>query len=166
MPGRSTVGKLFEMAIEAEERLEKMYKRFADMFRHRSDVAAFWERYAEEEHGHAEWLKRIRDKQPQEQLDQPADSTMLEYARKALGAKLEKRVKGIKNLEDAYQLASDVENSETNAVFEFLITHFPFDSKTHVFLRAQLKKHIARLMYEFRPQFGDAPTCMQIKAKR
>jgi len=49
--------------------------------------------------------------------------------------------------EDAYQLATELENSETNTIFEFMIMNFSTDelSKSQKFLRIQLNKHLAGL---------------------
>ena len=59
-------------------------------------------------------------------------------------------------MEDAYELAHELENSETNAIFEFLIIHFSTDETTQDFLRSHLKDHIGKLMLWFPAQFNVA----------
>jgi hypothetical protein len=54
----------------------------------------------------------------------------------------------INNFEDAYQLAVDLENSETNAIFEFLITNYYADQEVVAFLRDQIEHHIASITNE------------------
>ncbi len=73
-------------------------------------------------------------------------------------------MKGIENLEDAYQLVSEIENAEINTVFEFLIDSFSTSPESQSFLRAQLRDHIGHIMVEFPQRFGDASARRAIKA--
>ncbi len=153
MAEESTVGELFTMAIEAERLAEVFYRRLAELFAAQPDVAAFWLIYAQEEAGHAQWLTEMRDRQPVEQLFQSAEKGMLAMAGQALAVSLDELVARVKNLEDAYQLANELEGGETNAVCEFLIDHFADNEKTQAFLRVQLKHHISRMLTDFPTQF-------------
>jgi hypothetical protein len=54
----------------------------------------------------------------------------------------------VKDLEDAYQLVMDLENGETNAIFQFLLTNFETDKRIRDFIRAQLNQHVDRLSIE------------------
>ena len=94
----------------------------------------------------------------------PADPRQLKYARRELQSPVEKKLKCVKNLEDAHQLAHELESSETNAIFEFLITDFSVAKKSHSFLRAQLGEHIGRIMTEFPARFGGTASRLAIKA--
>jgi hypothetical protein len=67
------------------------------------------------------------------------------------------------NLENAYQLVHELENSETNAVFDFLISNFAEDRTTQDFLRSQLKDRIGKLAFNFPVRPGAVR--LQIKAK-
>jgi protein involved in sex pheromone biosynthesis len=69
------------------------------------------------------------------------------------GLSVEKALLGVKNLEDAYQLVNDIENGETNAIFQFLLDNFEPDEHMQVFLRAQLNKHIAKLSIDLPIQY-------------
>ncbi len=149
----ATVMELFEKAIAAEKLAEELYHRLAALFTHEPDVAEFWEQYAEEEVGHARWLARYRDQLSLETLSQPADPETLAAAKRALRLSIERRLQNIETLEDAYQLANELESSETNAVFEFVITNFSKEDESRDFLRAQLQDHIARLMFGFPEKF-------------
>jgi hypothetical protein len=77
---------------------------------------------------------------------------------------VERRLRDVHNLEDAYQMVHELENSETNAVFDFLITNFAEDKKTQAFLRSQLRDHIGKLATDFPVQFRLAPVRRGIKA--
>ncbi len=142
MSNEATIGELFEAAIAAERVTEKLYLGLEVKFTHCQEAADFWMRYAKEEEGHARWLERIRNAATPEQLSAPADPFMLEDVRKTTQLSIEHVLAGIKTLEDAYRLVTEVETLETNAVFEFLITHFAEDEKALAFLRTQLKDHM------------------------
>ena len=151
-----TVAELFELAIAAEKAAEVLYLGFAAKFSHHGDVADFWRGYAGEEVGHARWLERTCENSNREQLSASADPVILRDARKLLDFSPQNALGEIRNLEDAYQLANELENSEMNVVFEFIITNFSSDETAGSFLRSQLKDHIARLMLEFPARFSHA----------
>jgi len=154
MSDRGTVAELFELAIAAERAAQELYLGLAARFGHHQDVADFWRMYAGAEDGHARWLERIREKSPPGQLSELADPSVLEDARKFLRFSAQGALNGIRNLEDAYQLANDLENSEINVVFEFMITNFTSDEQARSFLRSQLRDHIAMLMTRFPTRFS------------
>ncbi len=156
MTGESTVADLFELAIELEKSAQELYRGFEAKFAHQQKASDFWKQYAAEEAGHASWLARLRDGLSAEELSAPADPAMLEAAREMLKFSVENGLAGVMDLRDAYQLANKLENSETNAIFEFLITHFSTDEKMQDFLRSHLKDHIGKLMLWFPTQFDVA----------
>ncbi len=160
----TTAGELFELAIAAEQAAESLYLGMAELFAEYPDVAEFWRKYAGEEVMHATWLRNIRDSADPERLAEDADPVQLRNAQHVLQASIDHMLAQIDNLEEAYQLANDVENSETNAVFEFLVTHFSEDKKVQAFLRSQLREHVARLMLSFPAQFKHASYRREIKA--
>jgi rubrerythrin len=156
MTGQATIADLFELAIELEDSAQKLYTELATKFAHHQEVADFWKQYAVEEAGHARWLERVRDKLNSEELSAPADPSMLKAAHGILKSSVEKQLAEIKDLRGAYQLASELENSETNAIFEFLVGNFAADEQTRNFLRSHLKDHIGKLMLWFPTQFNVA----------
>jgi len=164
MSNKATVTELFELAIVVEKAAEELYRGLEVKFAHHQEVADFWERYAAEEAGHAQWLKRLRDTSSPEQLSAPADPLILKDARRILQFSVESSLNNIKNLEDAYQLVNELENSETNAIFEFLIANFSSDEETQSFLRSQLRDHITKLTTEFPTQFKSAERRWAIEA--
>ncbi len=163
MSDEATVATLLKLAIAAERASEALYRGLETRFAHHPQAADFWGRYAREEAGHTRWLERLQGSLSAEQLSAPADPTMLRDVHKALQFSVEHALKGVRNLEDAYQLASEVESAETNAVFEFIITNFATDERTAPFLRAQLSGHVDQIMIEFPAQF-DAKMRREIKA--
>jgi hypothetical protein len=154
MANTETTAELFELAIAAEKAVEELYRGFGAKFAHHQDVATFWRKYADDEIEHIRWLEGVRDKSSREQLSAPADPSVLKDARKFLRFSPLHVLEGVTNLEDAYQLANESENSEINVVFEFIITNFSADESAGEFLRAQLKDHIGKLMTEFPARFS------------
>ncbi len=151
MSSAKTVNDLFEYAIALEKAAESLYLAFEKMFSQDPEVAAFWHRYADEEDGHALYLENVRAGLDADRLSQPADPGMLEKVLHCIAQASSVKLDEIENLDDAYQLAVELENSETNAVFEFMIVNFSTDelAKAHKFLRTQLSTHIGRLDNEF-----------------
>ena len=146
-----TVSELFEYAIALEKAAETLYLELEKMFSHYTEVASFWHRYANEENGHASYLENIKTNVDANRLSNQADEDMLKKVLYCLEQSSISRLVNIKTLDDAYKLAVELENSETNAIFEFMIVNFSTDelAKSHKFLRAQLSTHIARLENDF-----------------
>ena len=149
----NTLNDLFEMAIVAERGAQEVYTRMAGMFPDHPDVARFWQRYAAEEAGHATWLTNLRARLEPEKLAEQADPLMLEDARRMIAFSIDALLDKVENLDDAYQLASEMEGGETNAVCSFLIEHFADNSNTPVFLRTQLRSHMSRLAIDLPTQY-------------
>lgn len=161
----ATVAVLFTLAIAAEESAEALYRGLAAKFSCYAEVADFWRQYAVEEAGHALWLMRLRDHLDAERLAAPADPLVLENAYRALRLSVETALARVHNVEDAYQLANDVESSETNAVFYFLVTNFAYNDEVLSFLQSLLEDHVARLMYAFPRRFRDRQSRLAVKAQ-
>jgi hypothetical protein len=146
-----TVNDLFEQAIGLEKAMEALYQEFEKMFAPYPEAAHFWHHYADEENGHAAYLERIKAKVDPRRLSQRADGDMLIKAREAMETMSAAKLARINTLEDACNLAIELENSETNTIFEFMIMSFSADelAKSQKFLRTQLSIHIAKLEKEF-----------------
>lgn len=145
------ISDLFRHAINLERSAETLYKGMAELFSREPAVRKFWEQYANEENGHALYLERVRDAMEQTRLAEQADEAILRQVRYCLEATSETRLESVHNLEDAYRLATEIESSETNAIFSFIIANFSTDElvKSQNFLRVQLEKHATKLEREF-----------------
>jgi rubrerythrin len=147
---------LIEYAIAAEHYARELYREFARLFAADPRVAAFWQRYSAEEMGHARWLEQLLKKLPPETSDAPADIDKLEAARHMIKAPLANALATVKTLEDAYQLAHELESSEMNTLFEFLLFTFADDPQAAQFARDQLRDHVARLSERFPEHYAGA----------
>jgi hypothetical protein len=163
-----TVGKLFDYAIELEKAAETMYRRLGKLFAYAHDVEQFWNHFADEERGHASYLERIRQGVDIKRLSEPADDKMIQDVHMCLSAASPKRLDSIQNFEDAYQLAVELENSETNAIFEFMIVNFSADEleKSQKFLRVQLSYHLDGLKTGLPSQYGSSIARRNLTALR
>jgi rubrerythrin len=144
----NTIAQAFKVAIQAEHTAEKLYQGLENKFILHKEIASFWRQYALEEHRHAEWLIDLEARQNTEQLSKLADEHTLALMNAVNQFSLENALKNVKDMEDAYQLVMDVENGETNAIFQFLLTNFETDERICDFIRAQLNQHVARLSSE------------------
>ncbi len=153
-PKHGSLAHLIELAIHGERAFETFYKQVAAKFNHHPDIEKFWIDYAAEENQHAHWLEALRDRIAEDVLDSPADPLVLEDAERALITPFANLLLSIRTLQDAFEVANELEHSETNAIIDFLITHFSEDDQVRDFLRAQLNQHIARLMIEFPRDYG------------
>ena len=151
----TTVADLFALAITAETSAAELYRGLAAKFAQHSDVAEFWQRYVTDEISHARWLARLQGDVSVERLAARADPVILENARRAANVSVETLLADVHNLADAYELVNDLENSETNVVFDFLVSSFPTDQEVLSFLRAQLSEHVDRLVTAFPERFRD-----------
>ena len=164
MSDHDSIQALFEYAVAAENYAEHIYRRFVQMFAAEPKVAAFWQRYAAEERGHASWLEKLLGDLPIEAQQSPANAQMLEAARHMVKVPLDEALVRIQTLDDAYQLAHELENSEMNTVFGFLMTTFARDAQTAQFVRKQLSEHVARLLNHFPDPFASALNRQSVQA--
>lgn len=151
----TTVADLFALANAAETSAAELYRGLASRFARYSDVAEFWQCYVTDEIAHARWLARLQGNVSIEQLAARADPIMLENARHAASLAVQTLLDRVRTLADAYELVNELEHSEINAVFEFLISSFPTDPEVLSFLRAQLREHVERLVSAFPERFRD-----------
>jgi hypothetical protein len=166
MTHTGTVGELFETAIALEQGAEELYRRFAAMFPEHPTVEKFWLRYADEEQGHASYLEHIHSRLPAAELDKPGNSHLLEAARKTMVGSVDELLQRVHTLADAYDLALELENSETNAIFEFILLNFSGDElgKSQTFLRVQLHRHLTAFEREFPAKYKSRLLRQEVKA--
>ena len=139
-----TVAELFDIAIYLEAAGEGIYGHWRKLFADHPKVSAFWKEYQEEEFHHARLLRKIRENLTSEQLVAPAD---LEVYQAALNVQEDtKRInKDVETLDEALELASQIENSEINTILEFLVTYFSQEETTKEMVHHQMREHVETL---------------------
>jgi rubrerythrin len=148
-----TIAQAFEVAISAERVAQKLFQGLEAKFAYYEDVATFWKQYADDEAKHAEWLEGLKARLTTEQLSGLVDAHTVELLQAVTEFSVEKALFGVKDLEDAYQLVSNIESGETNAIFQFLLNNFETDVQMRDFLRIQLNKHITKLSIDLPAQY-------------
>jgi len=164
MSNQVTVDELFDMSIKAEKAAEEVYRRLQAKFAPHSDVVRFWRDYARAEVGHALWLERIRGALNPEQLAAPADAETAAAAQRLLLFSIERALQEVKTLEDAYQLANEMESGEINVVFDFLIIHFASNAQAQSLIRSQLRDHVAKISTGFPARFRGSASRLSVQA--
>jgi rubrerythrin len=167
MTKASTIGHIFELSIALEQSAEAFYRGLALRFAHEPEVATFWKKYADEEAGHARWLANLRGQLDAARLRQPLDHVdeLIDGAYRLLEVPPEKLLAGITNLEQAYRTAAAMESSETNTIFEFLITNYSIASRSRDFLREQIHNHAEKIVQQFPEAFREPAKQREVKAK-
>jgi hypothetical protein len=154
----------FEIAIAAEKTAERLFQGLATKFAYREEIARFWLQYAADEVKHAEWLRDLKARLRDEHLARPADVDTVKLLQAVSNFSLDEALKSVNDLEDAYQLIDNVENGETNAIFQFLINSFESNTQIRAFLRDQLDQHVERLSTGLPPQYQQAAARRMVKA--
>jgi len=151
---KDTIEVIFERAIEIEYKLAYLYKEFTQLFSHIQDISVFWKGLTADEVKHAKTLKDVRKALTHEQLLSSCDKEILEKIAGIQRLQSEILSKSVKNLDDAYELAHELEFSEINAVFKLLATEFVPSEKRKQFVASEIEQHQQKLM-DFSHNFGD-----------
>ncbi|MBN1177639.1 MAG: hypothetical protein JXD18_00375, partial [Anaerolineae bacterium] len=160
-----SVGELFDLAAAMERAAEALYRAFARKFAHEEEIAAFWQSYADEEAAHAHWLEALKGRLSPDILARETNGEMLQAAKDALDVALDDLLGRIHNLDDAYELANEMESGETNAIFEFLIEEYEVAKESQRFLKAQLKQHVLKVGLGFPAQYNGKANRLVVKAR-
>lgn len=140
-----TVDDLIDQLIQAETAAQTLYLRLMETFAHEPEAAEVWWKMGADEAAHIRLLEQTRSSLPPEQIQAPADPFWLEQALAAARLSPEQTLARIRTLEDAYQQAHAIENSEINAVFEFVMTEYFPRPLQRAFVVNLLKTHVDRL---------------------
>lgn len=149
-----TIGLLFEHAIEIEHKAAHIYERLAKLFEHVPDMSDFWSDLVQDEMIHATTLQDVQKLLTPDQLSTRSNKKMWTDVTKIRHLLNEDLVGTIKTLNDAYELAHNLENSEVNAIFQFLTAEFVPSDTRRKFVVAEIAQHQKKLL-DFSSNFGD-----------
>ena len=116
----TTVAKLFASSIDIELRAAAIYLAFARFFPSVPGLANFWMGMHEDELGHARTLEEIRCALPSAALQNAAPAEMWQNVQSTRKLMNKDPVGSVHSLDDAYELAHELEFSEINVLFNFL----------------------------------------------
>lgn len=143
-----TLADVMDLTISWEETLRDLYAGFARGFASHPKVARFWQSMAIAESTHASLLRKTREALSPIILAGPMDDRHTEAFEAAELLMTHISPAGIDTLEDAYELAHEIEGSEVNVLFCLLTSRLD-DSTRGDLIAAQFDEHIDMLS-----QFG------------
>jgi len=149
-----TIEKLFAFSIEIELRAAAIYLNFAKWFPMIPGLANFWLGMQEDELGHARALEDIRGALPAEVLQDVAPAEMLQNVQSIQKLMSKDLMSGVHNLDDASELAHELEFSEVNVLFNFLTSDVMTFGQRADITYANIVKHQKKLL-DFNNLFGD-----------
>ena len=159
----TSVAELIDLAIAAEGTARKVYLAFTHKFISRPDASDFWQTMADDEGDHARILSNMREHLSADELSQAIDARLAEKADHLRNIDVRQIVSSVHNLDEAYQVAYELESSEVNAIFNFLTIQFLSADESYEIITATIDRHLLRLA-DFSRTFGDAEHCKIISA--
>ena len=145
-------GDLLELSLGFELNAQKLYLQWAEKFCIEPVVATFWREYSADEAFHAHLLEKLRARLSPDQLASLIESDLIGDTRRLLLALQKEPV--IEDLDQAYQYANMIEQSEVNPLFEVVVSTFETDQEALERLKGQLTEHIDKLIYKFPRRFS------------
>jgi len=164
--GQATIGDLLAVGVQLEAAAQRFYEGLVEMFRHAPEVADFWRHFAADEMLHGKQLTELHASTSETRLSEPTDAMMLEAGRKLLVLSPEDRLREVRNLDDAYEIAHDLETSETNTIFRFFITEFSQDRCIITAMLRHLDGHVERLITGLPAHYATRAGRIELKAIR
>lgn len=164
MGDMDTIDIAFELAIACENLAAAVYREFMKKFSHMPEVVEFWNDMVRDEEKHAEHLEELYNSLTPDQLNAQANSQTLLELRTILTLKLEDVTGPIKTLDDAINTAHELENSEVNTAFRFLMNEFiSAETRLNAIINT-VEVHLERLM-NFSEYYGDCDWRKSITAR-
>ncbi len=153
---KETVADLFKLAITAEKIMQDYYEGLANKFSNLSKVSNFWQDMANDESHHGAALESMCKSLSDTVLFSEAEFAILQKCRAYLKrVSVKDMLSSVKTLDDAYELAHELESSEANIVFKFLTAKFIKPEKRMKITIAMIENHINKIM-DFSEKFGNA----------
>ena len=141
----STVENLLDLSSSIEKEMVTFYCRLRQMFSHVPEAEEFWLNLRDDEISHLIELDQIKGSLSPAQLSAPVDKAMIVKGERVLRTLGSRRWEEIKNFDEAFELASEWENSEANQVFLFLAERYIPDEERKKFVELIINDHLARL---------------------
>lgn len=120
------LGSLLKQAMELEKAQVALYKGLEKKFYFSKEISQFWAGMAEDEKGHYENIVKMYNQFGAE-LSIEVDDNLYNTVCKGLNELKLSRLEEVLDLHGACELAAEIENYETIAVFEFVRNKFKHD---------------------------------------
>ncbi|MBI4517995.1 MAG: hypothetical protein HY699_19500 [Deltaproteobacteria bacterium] len=115
--------RLLEDVAGLERRVGALYERYAELFQHAPQAAAFWREMAGEERVHALVVAAAREVFPATAPALPGEWTVQLKGIERLLGELESRAGAGLALEEAFAAAEELEATELNTVTQLIVRH-------------------------------------------
>jgi rubrerythrin len=149
-----TIERLIEAAIAIECQAAGIYQTFSEQFTQVPGLSAFWQSLNKDEIEHAAILKDTRSLLTPEQLSTQPGDKMWEDITVIRRMMDQDPAAAVRTLDDAYELAHELESSETNAIFRFLAAECVPSGIRKELIHSVLERHLNKLT-DFSQTFGD-----------
>ena len=140
-----TIQLIFELAINWETQARDLYANFAKLFNHEPKVSAFWIQLAKDESQHIVVLKDILNKLSTEKRLMKIGNEQWTSVTRVEGLIKEAITRKVSTLDDAYELAHQLERSELNTLFKLIVNDYHTDEKVKKFILSDVIEHTERL---------------------
>lgn len=132
-------------AIMCESTIRDVYEQLADLFSHVPELETVWRQMAEDEERHIDLLAEVRRHLSPEAQRSEAPRSLWDRIEEAEAYLEQARLDGVRTLDDAYELAHEMENYELVSLFQVLaVGDVPTELRDR-FLSLQIDEHIGRL---------------------
>ena len=149
-----TIGEILDRAIKIEKRVADLYAVFAKRFSHVPGMTDFWRDLRRDEIGHMGELRVVYESLPAEKLRVPESRAISISVHRAMASVEDDCFGRIKTLDDAYEIACNLESSEINAIFEYLTMELAPASSRSEIITNQVDEHEKKLE-DFDRLYGD-----------
>lgn len=149
-----TVGEIIERAIKIEKRVADLYAVFAKRFSHVPGMSDFWSDLRRDEVGHMGELRVICESLSAEKLGALESRGISISVHRAMTFVDDVCLSGLKTLDDAYEIARNLEFSEINTVFEYLTIDLVTASSRDEMVTYQVEEHEKKLL-DFDQLYGN-----------
>lgn len=109
-----------ELAIAIENRSAELYRKFAGLFKHHSEIADYWVKMELDENRHRSILQQVMHEIDESDAKKTIDERKAENSSKLLSCIHDDLSKVFSNLDDAYECAHELEEKEVEVIFDLL----------------------------------------------
>lgn len=145
MKEHMSFGELLDSSIENEHQAMLFYQDLVNLFPEEDAVSKIWLKLAEDERDHSEQIMEIKECMEPNDLNENVSSDLLEMFNSIKIIDHMKLECIINNLNDAYDLAHELECSEINNLFKILTKTYVGEEHRKQFILSQLNNHIVTL---------------------
>lgn len=149
-----TVGEILERAITIEKSVADLYAVFKKRFSHVPGMSDFWGDLRRDEISHIGELRVVYESMPVGKLGILESRAISLSVHRAMVSVEDVCLSKIQTLDDAYEIARNLEFSEINAIFEYLTMSLVSPSSKSDLIAYQIDEHQQKLA-NFDMLYGD-----------